>query len=112
MRAVDHCGPEVLLAAPIWLVERRSADRGDHDTQRPVAVDACVAPAVKALWDAGFVTLGSCCGHGELGSGPSLVLGEHERNYQAIRTTIATTDDRYYELLQWRLVNPEGLEPC
>ena len=29
-------------------------------------IDACIAPIVQALHDAGIVMLGSCCGHGEM----------------------------------------------
>ena len=32
---------------------------------RAVAVDACIAPLIDALWDAGIATCGSCCGHGQ-----------------------------------------------
>lgn len=27
-------------------------------------IDACIAPALKAVWAAGYKTLGCCCGHG------------------------------------------------
>lgn len=32
--------------------------------QKLVGVDACIAPIVKALNDAGVTTIASCCGHG------------------------------------------------
>lgn len=32
-----------------------------------IHVDACIAPAVQALWAAGVVTLSSCCGHAQPG---------------------------------------------
>jgi hypothetical protein len=30
-----------------------------------IEVDACIAPIVKALNEAGVETIGSCCGHGK-----------------------------------------------
>lgn len=30
-----------------------------------VGIDACIAPLVKALNNAGFTTVASCCGHGK-----------------------------------------------
>lgn len=35
-------------------------------------IDACIAPIVRALTEAGLLTIGSCCGHGK-GDG-SIVL--------------------------------------
>ncbi len=43
-----------------------------HRTSIPV--DACIAPLVQALNDAGIETTGSCCGHGK-GDG-SITLGD------------------------------------
>jgi hypothetical protein len=34
--------------------------------QKTIGVDRCIAPLVKALNDAGYQTLASCCGHGRL----------------------------------------------
>lgn len=33
--------------------------------QKQVGIDACIAPLVKALNDAGITTVASCCGHGK-----------------------------------------------
>ncbi|HKY15998.1 MAG TPA: hypothetical protein VJM33_13820 [Microthrixaceae bacterium] len=65
-------------------------------------VDACIAATVQAIWDAGFITLGSCCGHGK--QAPSLVLGEHERGYDGLIALIEAVDGREFELFQWRLI--------
>lgn len=35
--------------------------------ERCLAIDACLAPALTALWAAGIVTVGCCCGHGDGG---------------------------------------------
>lgn len=92
---------EMALAPPHWLQAMRDHDR----PERPVMVDACIAEAVKALWDAGHVTLGSCCGHGgKVNPRPSLVLGNDEEDFAAIRAVLATVDDREWELLQWRII--------
>jgi hypothetical protein len=32
---------------------------------KPVLIDACIAPIVQALNDAGIATATSCCGHGQ-----------------------------------------------
>lgn len=43
---------EVLLLAPPW----SSREQG-------VCVDACIADAIKMLWENGVKTYGCCCGH-------------------------------------------------
>lgn len=35
----------------------------DDQGQRCLMLDVCIIPAIRALWDAGVVTLASCCGH-------------------------------------------------
>lgn len=42
--------PEVILVEP--------------STGRKRSIDACMAPLIARLWDAGVGTLGCCCGHG------------------------------------------------
>ena len=39
-----------------------------------VAIDTCIAPMVKALNNAGIVTISSCCGHGK--SAGSIMLAD------------------------------------
>ena len=36
----------------------------DDEGRHCFAIDACIAPALQALWDAGIKTVGCCCGHG------------------------------------------------
>ena len=36
-----------------------------RDKVKKVDVDSCIVPIVKALNDAGIVTVASCCGHGK-----------------------------------------------
>jgi len=42
----------------------RTSASGGPPAYGPVEVDACIAPLVAALNDAGFRTVASCCGHG------------------------------------------------
>lgn len=74
---------------------------GKH-TYKDVAIDACIAPVIKRLWEKGVHTIGSCCGHGN--SSPSIVLSEGVDNYKQIREWIKEVDDRWFELSQWRRV--------
>jgi len=37
----------------------------NDDGERCLNLDACIVPAVQALWDAGIVTESCCCGHGD-----------------------------------------------
>lgn len=69
------CSSEVSIVAPRLLLDAipdlsESADSAgtdeiarNADGDVVVHVDACIAPAVLALWNAGIVTLSSCCGH-------------------------------------------------
>lgn len=52
-----HVEMELLCAAKI--------SHTGQDRQKLTKIDACIAPIVKALNDAGIVTEGSCCGHGK-----------------------------------------------
>ena len=52
------------------------------------AIDACIAPLVKALNDAGFATIASCCGHGDAWGKIALTDGRElliAPNYEAAR---------------------------
>lgn len=88
--------PQVALPKPAW------SDR-NGDT---IMIDHCIAPAVKALWDLGYITLSSCCGHGR--ETPSLVVGNSTdgspEKLAAMRAIIANVDGRDYRLYQWQLV--------
>lgn len=63
--------PEVLLAVPDWVTRER----------RTVAVDACIADHIKALWEAGIWTEGCCCGHN--GQFPRNVIVDRENHVTA-----------------------------
>lgn len=89
--------PSIALPKPAW------SDR-NGDT---IMVDNCIAKTVQAIWDAGYITLSSCCGHGQ--RVPSLVLGESSDGtpeiVAAIREIIARVDGRTFRLYQWQLVD-------
>ena len=84
-------GTERIVAKPEW-----AEHNGDT-----ICIDECIADAVMAAWDAGLVTLGSCCGHGR--TLPGLVL-EQIFDPAIAWSIMATVDDRNWELFQWQLV--------
>lgn len=68
------CDQSVLVPIPDLLWENNAIhdfdpshpEYGINDRgERCLVLDACIVPAIKALWSAGFVTLSCCCGHGE-----------------------------------------------
>ena len=70
---------------------------------RTVCIDQCIVEQVKALWAAGYETLGSCCGHSK--EGPSVIMAEgyaQEEITQKIVPTLAT-DSREWLIMQRRL---------
>ena len=84
----------VTVTGPEWMLDVRSG--------REVSLDECISEVVVTLWDAGVVTLGSCCGHGE--RAPSLVLGDHQDAVE-VETLLGGMDPtRRWALHQWRLV--------
>ena len=47
----------------VWIPESRS--RYGVPYVKPIDVDSCIAPIVRALNDSGIPTIASCCGHGK-----------------------------------------------
>ena len=45
-----------------------------QERQKVVGIDACIAPIIKALNDAGIKTINCCCGHGK--SDGSIMLAD------------------------------------
>ena len=39
-----------------------------------ICVDACIAGAIKMLWENGVETAGCCCGHGRISGGCELIV--------------------------------------
>jgi len=99
------CTDEVLMKIPphLWANDAVAPEGSEHvvddDGEHCIPVDACIAPAVRALWDAGIVTLASCCGHPEPGGHPWGVItiqtqpGVRQGGAQLVRR------ERYAELL-------------
>ncbi len=95
---VDTYGlnPKIRLQKPEW-----SSRHGDT-----IEIDACIAAVVKNIWDAGYITLSSCCGHGK--DSPSLVLGSgsdssHEKLLDICKI-IKSMDGRVFRLYRWELI--------
>lgn len=63
------CSNEVLLPIPshLWKNDAVPDEGAEHVLNEAgehcISVDECIVPAIRALWDAGIVTLSSCCGH-------------------------------------------------
>ena len=60
--------------------------------KKVVGIDACIAPMVVALNKAGFVTIGSCCGHGK-GNGSILLADGRELVIKAAKVAPTTKGD-------------------
>ena len=84
-RPMPCSAEKVMLAIPRWVRDAAGIrwNEGhpefgrDEDGYEALAIDACIAPAVSALWEAGFVTLGCCCGHTENGHAVVSFLAGH-----------------------------------
>lgn len=81
--------PEVVLEVPKDLLPiiRRET----------VCVDACVVDDIKALWKAGIVTHGACCGHNRI---PASIVLDNDVS-QEIVNKCERILSRPYELLSW-----------
>lgn len=75
----------------VRVLDARSVREGVY---REVPVDACIAPIVKALADAGIATVGSCCGHGR-GTGSILLADERVLEVHPDRAEWLRDPDHY-----------------
>ena len=75
---------EVILEVPGWAYWR-------EDERKTVCVDACIVDAVRALWDAGIWTVGSCCGHGNPDKRTILVENDDVNQALAVLSKIDPT---------------------
>jgi len=65
-----------------------------------ICVDACIADAVQALWDAHVWTYGSCCGHGDLEKRTVIVdWGHREKAREVLDRVDATIRVGAWELV-------------
>ena len=86
-----------------------------------VEVDACIADQVLALWDAGIVTLSSCCGHEGQDiphwpdtnpRKPSVVLSEGAQAREACDLLKKIDPDRTWTIFSWRLCEYNRFQHC
>jgi hypothetical protein len=45
-------------------------------TNKTVCIDSCIVDEIKQLWNEGFVTFGSCCGHNK--SNPNVIVDKND----------------------------------
>lgn len=85
---------EVILDLPDFLAT---------EERKTVCVDCCISGTIEWLWENKIGTLSSCCGHNQ--RPPSVVIKSNCDKEQAerIRNIISLVDDRYFELLSWKL---------
>lgn len=82
------CTEAIAVPIPPWATWNLSRyllhpDHPEYTTKDGVPcfqIDACIAPALLAVWAAGFKTLGCCCGHGSGTGVISLDTGFDEAN--------------------------------
>lgn len=70
---------------------------------RTVSIDACIADAIKHLWNKEYETLGCCCGHGI--SSPSIIIadGHGPQDILAILLELSQVDKRDWDIYQLKL---------
>lgn len=92
--------PAELMSPPPDLIEKIMSYR--PGCSKEISIDACIVEHVQALWDAGCVTLSSCCGHNRVP--PSIVIDEHHTSAEAamFAAVLAVIDDRPWGMAQWQ----------
>ena len=64
----------------------------DITGRRTVYVDECIATLIQALNDAGFHTLGACCGHGK--EPASIILQMEGQDWVNAKTSLRCSQSR------------------
>lgn len=66
------CSAQTLIPIPEWATwnwdnfDVTHPEYGlDSQGRKCFQIDSCIVPALLAVWEAGFKTLGCCCGHGQ-----------------------------------------------
>ena len=80
---------------------------GNNITVHEILVDSCIADAVKAVLSAGFMTIGSCCGHNEKLGKPSIIVSDEcSLKELDIIEDILRSNSKYIEwdIFQWELI--------
>lgn len=65
---------------------------------RSVSVDACMAPIIEALWRAGIITSGCCCGHGGHVMATPEIMVDDPRRVPDAAEIVAAIDPRWIKL--------------
>lgn len=88
--------PEVVLPRPSWSAREQG-----------IAVDVCIADAIKMLWRHGVITSGCCCGHNLIK--PSVVVDIKEHAMFAAKL-LQEHDGRDWDVMIWSLctITAEG----
>lgn len=85
----------VVVKSPDWL---------KAEGRESVCIDECITGTIQALWNAGVVTLGCCCGHDR---SPCTVIIESSLNPAMLATAyrvLELFDDRRWSIQEWKLV--------
>ena len=69
-----------------------------------VCIDECIVPQIQALWKAGVMTRGCCCGHGK--TNPEVIIADSQDPTATARAydVLKEVDSRRWSILQWKLV--------
>jgi hypothetical protein len=82
---------EIVLQKPAW-----------SDKENGICVDACIAEAIKMLWQNNVVTMGCCCGHNKIN--PNVVISESE-DPRRVLELLDENDGRNWIVNQWKLAS-------
>ena len=93
-------GNEILLDLP--------DDMCTWKQNRTVAVDECIAFDIKALWEAGYETLGCCCGHGKQSASVIVAEGYEMPDIVKMMETVLIPTGKPWSILQWKLTEVEA----
>jgi hypothetical protein len=69
-------------------------------SRNPRDIDACIAPIVEALTEAGLITIASCCGHGKplgniaLKDGRELILAKDFKTARKVEQLILDQEEK------------------
>jgi len=67
---------------------------------KTVCIDACIAEEIQKMWQYGFITSGSCCGHNK--NSPSVIVDQSQSKEH--REWIDQHLERKWDVLSWKLV--------
>jgi hypothetical protein len=89
---------------PVEVTVPASISRTGAERRKVVDVDACLAPLVKTLNDAGYVTVASCCGHGKRPG--DIILADGRELHIMPDFATSRRADRLYDALGFQPINP------